>query len=523
MKMIRRVLTCSKSIWLLSLLIFAGCVALPDGAYALTPACPSPTVPEGNACVLNSDVVLTPTLILPSHTTLDCKNHTITPTSPGTVGGTTRSTPEVALFLNGAQGVTIQDCKIKGFDHGILVIRSKVPAALRHDHEALARMRNRIVRNSIQARFVAINLVTVDNTSVDDNQITWYTQGGAGIYVQRDSDINAITNNVITGDFALNAAGAFNVPGPALPSNPVVPAGLNGGAALFVAQCPGGAPSVLSAVVNGTLYQLTISDSIVPTEDFTSDNLVEGNTISFPAPAVSTGINLAISQRSTVRNNTVSKAIASISLGAQMGPPPAGQRQFPGTCTLDSTRLCLGDVDCNIPVLDNALSKGTCSLPPPQSITWVTSDAKIEGNTIHGPFQIGVGIGGPGTIVQDNTIEGPLTPLGTGGIVLSGKFALETSRIFRNRIANVSNAIQLNKVVQGKPAAFFGAEFSLNDITVYDTAVRTSADYDLASELSVDGRGNYWGLTCAQGPHGFDPHAVQGPGGLVNPRSEEHT
>src|SRR5271165_4745050 len=118
MKMIRRVLTHSRSIWLLSLLILPGCIALP-AAYAL-PICPSPTVPEGNACVLNNDVVLTSTLILPSHTTLDCKNHKMTPTSPGTVvDSTTRSTPQVAVFLNGAQGITIQNCDIREFDHGI--------------------------------------------------------------------------------------------------------------------------------------------------------------------------------------------------------------------------------------------------------------------------------------------------------------------------------------------------------------------------------------------------------------------
>src|SRR5271167_4796910 len=141
MKMIRRVLTYSKSIWLLSLLILPGCVALP-AAYAL-PACPSPTVPEGNACVLNSDVVLSSTLVLPPHTALNCKKHMMTPTSRGTVGdSTTRSVPQVAIFLVGAQGNTIQGCDLEGFDHGILVIRSKVPAVLLNDHEALAQMRN---------------------------------------------------------------------------------------------------------------------------------------------------------------------------------------------------------------------------------------------------------------------------------------------------------------------------------------------------------------------------------------------
>jgi Right handed beta helix region len=528
MKMIRRVLTHSRFICLLSLFAFPGVVALLDAAQPPPPepACPSPTVREGHECVLKQDVVLSSTLILPSQTALNCKKHTITSTSSGTVGDSaSRSAPQVAVFLDGAQGNTIQGCDIEGFDHGILVIRSKVPAAVRNDPGALAQMRNRIVHNTIHARFVAINLVSVDNTAVDDNQITWDTQGGAGIYVQRDSDINAITNNIITGDFASNAIGAVNAPGPELPSNPVVNAGVNGGAALFVAQCPGAAPSVLSAVVNGTLYQLTISDSLVPTEDFTSDNLVEGNTISFPSQAASTGINLAISQRSTVRNNTISKAIVSIQLGAQMGPP-ANQRQFASTCSLDTTRRCLGDADCNIPGVDTAPTKGTCSLPlPTLSLTWMTSDAKIEGNAIHGPFQnvlytyIGVGLGGPRAIVQDNTIDSPLKAPGVVGILLNGKFAVETSTILRNRVTNISNAIQLNKVYEGQTATSFGAEFSLNDITGYDTAVRTSADYDLPSELSVNGIGNYWGLNCTKPLQGFDPSKVQGPapGNLVNP------
>jgi hypothetical protein len=277
----------------------------------------------------------------------------------------------------------------------------------------------------------------------------------------------------------------------------------------FVAQCPGPAPSLFSAVVNNTRYQLTISDSDEPTEDFTAENLVEGNTIFFPQ-AASGGINLAISQRSTVRNNTISKAIISIQVGAQIGPPPSGQRQFPGTCTLDTARHCLGTADCNIPGVDTA-PKGTCSLPPPQLVSWVTNDAKIEGNTIHGPFQTGVALGGRRVIVQDNKIDGPLIAGGMGGILLNGKFALETNRIFRNRVDNVSDAIHLNKAFQGQTASSFGAEFSLNDLTGYVTAVRTSADYDLATELSVNGRGNYWGLICTEPLQGFDPSKVQGP------------
>jgi hypothetical protein len=508
MKIIRRLLTHARSIYLLSLFILAGLVALPDAAQAPPPepACPFPTVREGHRCVLKHDVVLSSTLILPSHTTLDCKKHTITPTTRGTVGDSaTRSTPQVAIFLDGPQAITIQGCNVQGFDHGILAIRSKVPATLWNDHEALAKRRNRIVHNTIHARFVAINLVSVDNTTVHDNQITWDTQGGAGIYVQRDSDRNAITNNVITGDLAPSAIGAVNAPGPELPSNPVV----NAGAALFVVQVPGPAPSVLSAVVNDTLYQLTISDSDVPNDEFTADNLVDGNSISF-SQAASSGINLAISQRSTVRNNTVSKAIISIQLGSQIGPAPTGQRQFPGKCTLDTTRLCLGSGDCNIPGVDTA-PKGTCSLPPPRSTSWVSSDAKIAGNTIQGPFQTGLALGGPRAIIQDNTINGPLTVGGVAGILLNGKFALETNKIFRNRVDNVSDAIRVNKVFQGQAAAFFGTEFTLNDITGYDTAVRTSADYDLATELSVDGRGNYWGLTCADPLQGFDPSKVRGP------------
>ena len=60
----------------------------------------------------------------------------------------------------------------------------------------------------------------------------------------------------------------------------------------------------------------------------------------------------------------------------------------------------------------------------------------------------------------------------------------------------------------GRPFALTWA-IGLNDFTGYLTAVRTTNDYNLLTDLG----GNYWGLLCP----GFDPSLVRYEDGLVNP------
>jgi hypothetical protein len=127
---------------------------------------------------------------------------------------------------------------------------------------------------------------------------------------------------------------------------------------------------------------------------------------------------------------------------------------------------------------------------------------------IYGRFQVAIATVGENVVVTGNSIFGLLSsgPTPGIGINLAGKKPLETAVVHRNTVSDVVTGLRFINVFQGEAPAFFGLEVSLNDITGYVTAVATSNDYTLPSELSVEGRGNYWGLAC---PPGFDPAFIK--------------
>src|SRR5262249_10236100 len=182
-----------------------------------------PTTLVDSECRLNQDVVgLVKTLRVKSGIKLNCQGHKITPTAPGVVGDSaSRSAPELAIFMMNVEGTQVNNCDIEGFDHAILAMDSK------GDADAPPDQRNGISHNKIVARFVGGHLNSADNCDIDGNDVTWLTQGGAGIYVQNDSDSNEVKNNTVTGDFGPKVAqGAVIFPGPTatgptgvLPSN----------------------------------------------------------------------------------------------------------------------------------------------------------------------------------------------------------------------------------------------------------------------------------------------------------------
>jgi hypothetical protein len=475
------------------------------GLHRLDPSCPPPTEKRGSECVLTQDVILDATLDVASFTHLNCQGHRITPTSPGVLGMTNPpSLPAVAVLLRRSWGVKIQNCRIVGFDFGIFALKSKVPAEIRADPGALALVRNKFLGNTVSARFTAISLFQADNTEIAENAIAYTTLGGRGIVIELDSDLNRVTGNAITPDLTPGKSGALKVPGPMGASNPVV--GTAGGA-ILVAHVEGPDPLLFNVVIEGSLDQLVPTQSPTPNEDFSADNLVDGNSISFPH-ADNDGIALTAPQRTTVSNNTVANATTAIRAGAQVG-----LRQFPGRCCLECDRYCLTNADCSIPGVDTA-PLGTCVLPTRQAVSWPSRDSVIESNTIYGPFTTGgIIFAAESTVVRGNQILGPARPSAMAAISFLGKFALETSTVVRNTISNVAVALQFTKVFQ-LPAAFFGAKVSLNDFTGFTTAVRTSNDYDLPSDLSVDGKGNYWGIpTCPA----FASCAVRFVSGAPNP------
>jgi hypothetical protein len=473
--------------------------------------CPAPTMKLGAQCVIAEDLVLASTLELAPDTRLNCQGHKITPVIRGVLGdASTRSTPELAIVLLGATGVQIQNCRIEGFDFGILALNSKVPADIASTSTLRPGLSNKIWQNTISVRFVGIDLISVDNTDIKDNNISWFTLGGAGVFVQRDSDFVTVKNNLITGDFTAAVQGARLVPGPTGPSNPVL--SVNG--AVVVAQMLGPHPTLLNAVVEGVLYQISTTANAEVNEDFPADVIVEGNAITFPQAnqsfAADDGIVSTASLRTIIRGNVIGSCRVGIRDGGIL------TRQFPGVCKKDSNRLCVADSDCFIPNIDS-VSKGQCVLQPTQNVNWVSKNLLDERNTISGPFLAGISSSGENVIIQNNNVTGPLRTGGIGGIRLLGGDALETAVVTRNTVSGVTNALALDATfgIVVRPPRFFGAQISLNDFVGYTTAVRTSNDYLFPSELSLQGRGNYWGLSCAAG--GFDRSKVRFQNGAINP------
>jgi len=500
-------------------------VALEDGNLFIDPAaensvatgpasahCPAQTVPgHAGECVLTGDTTLTHTLIPDDNTKLNCQNHKLIPTTAGM--GAQRSTPEVAVFLNDAKHVQVRNCVIENFDFGVFAIKSKLPS---QSGNAPAVPTNQISDNTIRARFSAISLLTVDNTEISGNRITFTAKGGRGIFVARDSDWNRIVGNNIATDFSGGQVDAFRMPGTAS-SNPVV----KQGAAITITQIEGGEPTILSAVIEGKLFQLTTTDSPDPNKNFSENNRVEDNTITFASGGALDGIVLAVPQDTTVSNNRIAGADFSIRMGGQCDSTKLVK--FPGTCSLRPGRKCLADSDCKIAGVDTS-GGGTCGGTVDKTVCWVTRNTVVDGNEIRKPFNLGIATTGANTRITANRIFGPLVSTGAncavipptsrprGGILIQGKFAVESTTLRRNSVSDIVVAIRLTKVFQGQ-SSNFASTISQNDFTGYAVAVCTSSDYISPSEFSAGGKGNYWGTPC---PTGLAPSKVKKENGAQN-------
>jgi hypothetical protein len=319
--------------------------------------------------------------------------------------------------------------------------------------------------------------------------------------VGRDSDLNRINNNTITGDIASATSQAVGAPGPVNPSsNPVVSVGQ----AVLITQTLGPDPTLLNAIIEDELFQLPVVNSPTANEGFSEDNLFEGNTVVFTQLRFD-GIVISIAQRTAVRNNTVRATANSIRAGIQSGANGL-IKIFPGGCTTPVVgRSCLVNADCNI--LETTGSACNSPEPPTVGVFWLSDGNVIEGNTITGPFNSAISTTGTNTIIRSNTITWPLRLPGTGqAINLVTKFGLgPTTTVTRNVVSNVATALALNNApaqVPDLPASVFEARVTLNDFTGYTTSVRT----DIAATLSAGGQGNFWDLPC---PLGFDPTKVQ--------------
>jgi hypothetical protein len=468
-------------------------------------------------CILTGDIVLTKAMVMSGMNTLDCQLHKISASGFDTTKN--ESIPQVAILAKDMAGVTISNCTIEGFDFGIYAIRSKGSGvelsarASRVSSPAATRSAqfggpNRFVNNIITSRFTGITLTSVDNTIATLNKIYFPTDGGRGIVVQMDSDNNTIQKNTFNADSRV-ALNPLRAPGPRLPSNEL----LSGGAAIQVSQIAGPDATLLTAVVDGEIFQVQAKETVTANSDFTEGNLVDGNTIIFPSsfPQATDGISLNVPQGTIVTNNTIFQAAFGIRIGSQMGV----LRTFPGQCHSQSTRFCVADGDCS--------AGDTCEKVHSNTVQWFSNTSTLESNSIYGPFVGGILITGRDTTLRKNLIVGPVLqtagppPMTHTGIALLGKHALETALITQNQVINASPALSLQKSFQNQDptcgtgstcagATCLGPRITLNDFTGYGTkSVLLDKDNNLIFDLSSNGQGNYWQLPCP----GFSQQTVQ--------------
>jgi len=145
-------------------------------------------------------------------------------------------------------------------------------------------------------------------------------------------------------------------------------------------------------------------------------------------------------------------------------------------------------------------TKGTCTgVTTIPNVRRTSRGTKIEDNQLTGSFNDRAiqMVGQIESTVIGNTIDAT-API---GLAISNEM-LETGIVQHNVVDGPITGLRLASGV----ASFFGAMVSLNDFTGYMNAVRVNNGYPLPTFLSVDGKGNYWGLSCEAG--GFDQTKV---------------
>jgi Periplasmic copper-binding protein (NosD) len=480
--------------------------------------CPPPTREDGaRRCVLDSDVVLDEPLRLDSFTRLDCGGYTMRPRVVGTPRITTPppakprviSTPEVAIVLMKAHGVTIENCHIgtvaSPFDFGVMVLGSKLPAEVLGDQGAIHQLQNTVQDNSIATRYNGVIIGESDDTTVKDNEVrSMVGARGVGIDLLGDSDINRLEGNTVIAD-------SPNVS----TSVPLFPGALSTPQRLRGIRLNVGNAAVSSFCMDGELIQILARQDIRQ-----EDNVVEGNFVDVGLLTSPFGIATAAGVvRPLLSGNTIVGAHQALHFS---GIAPGDDFGIPGHCSFDAQRACGVNADCNIAGCDE-VSKGTCvGASTVNNLSIGATDPLVVGNTVDGStgkVEIGIYLAIPpphATVLQNTVSQASLAGirLNNGNMEFT---TVKGNTLFGNRFGLV--LAELPGIPQETQ---FGSAISLNDIVgstrqaiatgvckvVVTTACNTNADCGasgpcllrptaLPTELSVDGQGNYWGRTCA--------------------------
>ena len=466
--------------------------------------CAAPMERDGEQCVLAGDIVLEAPLQLSPQTTLDCRRHAITAAHAGVPcpvkGGCTEyqpSVPEVAIYVEGARGVRIVNCVLRGFDFGIVIANAKSP-----DGRGVT-ARNEIASNDVSAR-TGIEIVASDATVVRDNTIR-YGNGanGVGIVAWGDSDHNEFRNNRVV---ATAVDGRLN--GPQWPG--AVPTLMRPDGIRTYSGTQ--ARTVINVIVAGRLMQ-AVSDDTTRQEG----TLIESNEIDIPPSTSDTNgyaIVVADQTNCVVRGNTIRRALHGLHVSGMMGMmKPAG------TCSGNRSRRCLEERDCFLPGID-AATAGTCDIPPPFYSFSTSTGLRFLDNHILGPLTE------PGFDCVANAECSGVRPTGIAvypnavGIVVEGNDvanaqftgidlilkSAESAIVTRNVVRECGYSLAFRSVPPGERrverATRYGAVISRNDFVGHQVrAVYSSQFFTLPAELSdpATGEGNYWGRPCGGG------------------------
>ena len=432
-------------------------------------ACPEGTVRQGALCTLTADLVLTGTLDVGSGVHLDCRGRGLKPGTPA---------PLLAVVVRDAVDTKITNCRIEGFEQGIYVVRSAG--------------RNWINDNVIDVRVKGIALLGAVDTRVERNTIIVKSNFGAGIAIWRGSRGNQVRDNEVTSlGGPAGEPPATDFPGPPVSYSPPEAAPAAG----IIIGSGGFDNPIVQFVLGGELYQLAIDAAVSGVED----NVIEGNRVT--ATGV-TAINLSSrNQRTIIRGNMVIAAAGGAlrSKGINVGPGSAASAIAPSVCLLQPDRSCVQDLDCNGRLPEDP-PDDVCSPPAAERLLDFTShDVVVEGNIVGGGgLGAGIDAGATRMSITGNRVSGA-----TAGISL-GRVAIGNARVEGNVLAD--NAVGLNLAAA---VAAPGLVFTRNDVVRNATPVKAPTEWNADLELSSNGEGNYWGLSCpAAFPGAASPRIV---------------
>lgn len=434
----------------------------------------SPDVPETSE---TADRVLSAALRPGSGEVIDCAGGVLRPVEPWSEPDasdlTSEITVQVGVLLHDVHDVAIRNCRIEGFQLGILVVGGG-------GHE--------ISGNEIEAPSDGIEIVDATDVLVSDNTIRF---ARSGLEVTRRAHRTHISANRLVG----------------LPES---------GRAVIVLDPP---VAVMYYLVDGELIQVpnrvgSIDDVVI--ED---NELVVGETDKALYVAVR-------SRTTTVRNNSIGGARTAV---WAPGFPDGTRVPLPGRCADDEERYCDLEFGCFIAGVD-AASLGPCVFDGDLSCwrggspcateadcvggsgpcnhfvedSTMVQALRVAGNTI---TEACAGVSLLHTIdavIEDNHMTGRADRGRCGstvghGILLSTD-AMASATVGGNVVSGFESGLRLELTER------FASRIWRNELAGNEAPWRTDAGVALDEttiELSVDGEGNYWGLGCDEGRQGF--------------------